>query len=37
MTNEHNEENKDCLQNRCGEWARCNNYECEGDHDCTCV
>lgn len=34
---EHNEENKDCEQNRCGEWANCNNYECEGEHDCTCV
>jgi hypothetical protein len=33
----HDEENNDCPQNRCGEWAGCNNYECEGEHQCTCV
>lgn len=33
---EHDEDNEYCLMNRCGEWAKCNNYECEGEHECTC-
>jgi hypothetical protein len=37
MTETHNEDNKSCLQNRCGEWAKCNNYACEGEHTCTCT
>lgn len=32
----HNETNTSCPQNRCGEWSKCNNGECEGIHDCTC-
>ena len=32
----HSEENKECPQNNCGQFANCNNYACEGEHGCTC-
>ena len=32
----HNPNNKECEQNKCGHFQTCNNYGCEGEHECTC-
>lgn len=31
-----NEHNKECDQSKCGQFPNCNNYACNGEHDCTC-
>lgn len=32
-----NEHNKECDQSKCGQFPNCNNYACNGEHDCTCA
>ena len=32
----HNKDNKECEENKCGQYVNCNNYACEGEHPCTC-